>query len=221
MAVASGHLHSDEVSRHLDECRGCRSLARVAEPPPPSRLPDECARFDPLIARLASGPLTEDDRRSLEEHLQACLDCAELARLPATPPDDLPELLPVDPGLYVKEAEVGAGGMGRTYRVRDRRLGRIVALKEQREGRSRVRFEQEARLTAQLQHPAIVGVHEAGRWPDGSPFYTMELVEGTPLDVKIREAGSLRERLALLPAVTAVAEAVAYAHERRVVHRDI
>ena len=44
----------------------------------------------------------------------------------------------------------------------------------------RRRFEREARITARLEHPGIVGVHEAGRWPDGEPFYAMRLVRGTP-----------------------------------------
>jgi serine/threonine protein kinase len=78
-----------------------------------------------------------------------------------------------------------------------------------------------ALVTARLQHPAIVPVYEAGRWPDGRPFYAMKLVEGRSLDALLRDAASLASRLALLPHLIAVAEAVAYAHDRRVVHRDL
>ncbi len=76
-------------------------------------------------------------------------------------------------------------------------------------------------MTARLQHPAIVPVYEAGRWPGGRPFYAMKLVEGRSLDGLLRDAGSLAARLALLPHLIAVAEAVAYAHGQRVVHRDL
>ena len=209
-----------EVERHLATCSTCRTLAALAGPSEPGARGGCDAAFDALLARQPS--LTPSERALLDAHVSDCADCRELARLAAPEAaEDLPELPTIDPSLYVKEAEVGAGGMGRTWRARDRRLGRIVALKELRDRALRPRFENEARLTAGLQHPAIIGVHEAGRWPDGSPFYAMDLVEGTPLDVRIAEATGLRERLALLPALITVAEAIAYAHERRIVHRDV
>ena len=79
----------------------------------------------------------------------------------------------------------------------------------------------EALLTARLQHPAIVPVHEAGRWPTGEPFYAMKLVSGRPLDALIGEARTLDQRLSLLPHLLAVAEAIAYAHSRGIIHRDL
>ncbi len=85
----------------------------------------------------------------------------------------------------------------------------------------RGRFEREARLTARLEHPAIVGVHEAGRWPDGEPFYAMRLVHGTPLDEEIDRHRTVEARLSLLPSVIVVVEAVAYAHDQGVIHRDV
>ena len=98
-------------------------------------------------------------------------------------------------------AEIGRGGMGRIVRARDRRLGRAVAIKELLDERLRARFEREARITARLQHPAIVHVHEAGRWPSGEPFYAMKFVAGQPLDEVIggaedarRAAGAPAER---------------------------
>ncbi|HEY5938475.1 MAG TPA: serine/threonine-protein kinase, partial [Kofleriaceae bacterium] len=74
---------------------------------------------------------------------------------------------------------------------------------------------------AQLQHPAIVPIYEAGAWPDGSAFYTMRLVSGGTLADAIAETTTLAERLALLPHVNALTEALAYAHSRRIVHRDL
>jgi tetratricopeptide (TPR) repeat protein len=130
----------------------------------------------------------------------------------------------VSPEHYRVEGEFARGGMGRVLLARDRRLGRTVALKELHEDAgpgAAGRFVREALVTARLQHPTIVPVYEAGRWPGGRPFYAMKLVEGRSLDGLLRDAGSLAGRLALLPHLIAVAEAVAYAHSQRVVHRDL
>jgi serine/threonine protein kinase len=83
------------------------------------------------------------------------------------------------------------------------------------------RFLQEARITGQLEHPSIVPVYELGHRKDGALYYTMKLVRGKSLSKAIREAGSLRERLMLLPHFIDLCNAIAYAHSRHVVHRDI
>lgn len=83
------------------------------------------------------------------------------------------------------------------------------------------RFEREARVTARLQHPGIVPIYEIGTWPDGKPFYTMRLIEGTTLGAALGVATTLAERLALLPAVCTAAEAIAFAHAQHVIHRDL
>jgi WD40 repeat protein len=113
--------------------------------------------------------------------------------------------------------------MGRILAAWDTRLGRRVAIKELLPGSDDLkrRFEREAFTTARLQHPAIVNVYEAGRWPSGEPFYAMKLVEGEPLDRVIDRAQTLDARLALLPNLITVAEALAYAHGKRVIHRDL
>ena len=124
---------------------------------------------------------------------------------------------------YEMVGEQGRGGIGIVRRARDQRLDREVAVKElQRDSHdARLRFEREMRTTAKLQHPGVVPVHEAGCWPDGSPFYTMKLVEGRSLKELIAEKRTLEERLSLLPNVLAVAETIAYAHSQRVIHRDL
>ncbi len=138
-------------------------------------------------------------------------------------PGDYAELPTVASQHYVRGDLVAKGGVGRVVVARDRRLGRLVAIKELLPGRAhmRVRFEEEARITARLQHPAIVSVLEAGTWPDGEPFYAMTLVPGRSLDAEIARRPSLAERLALLPRVGAVADALAYAHSQGIVHRDL
>src|SRR5688572_8458598 len=69
---------------------------------------------------------------------------------------------------YQVVAEHGRGGIGRVLRAEDRELGRTVAIKEllRHDPVAEARFIREARLTARLEHPSIVPVHEAGRWPD-------------------------------------------------------
>jgi len=115
------------------------------------------------------------------------------------------------------------GGVGRIVRAHEPHLGRTVAVKElrQSEPESRERFIREARLTARLQHPGIVPVYDAGCWPGGDPFFSMKLVSGKPFSRVVRRAKTLGQRLALLPHVLAVAEAIAYAHSQKIIHRDL
>jgi WD40 repeat protein len=124
---------------------------------------------------------------------------------------------------YELLGEHGRGGLGRVSRARDRELERDVAVKEllARNYVSEVRFFREALITARLEHPGIVPVHEAGRRPDGTPFYAMKLVAGRPLRDLIGERHTTDERLKLLHHVIAVAEAIAYAHDRHIIHRDL
>ncbi|MFN0253108.1 MAG: protein kinase domain-containing protein [Kofleriaceae bacterium] len=124
---------------------------------------------------------------------------------------------------YRLEQVIGQGGLGRVVLAHDRELGRPVAIKEllRQSPHSVARFQREAMVTARLQHPGIVPVHEAGRWPNGAPYYAMKLVEGQDLAQAIAAASDLAGRLSLLPRVIAVADAIAYAHEHRIIHRDL
>jgi serine/threonine protein kinase len=114
---------------------------------------------------------------------------------------------------YDLDREIGRGGMGVVYAARDRDLDRLVALKV-----LDVPLADEARLIARLEHPAIVPIYEAGVLPDGRPFYTMKLVRGTRLDQYVAERPSLVERLRI---IRRIGEALAFAHARGVVHRDL
>ena len=137
------------------------------------------------------------------------------------PAADLPALPPVDPDTYAIGDEIARGGMGRILAARDRRLRRDVAIKVLRErDASPARFDREALITARLQHPSIVRVYDAGRL-DGAPFYAMERVRGRSLDRVVAAAPDAAARLALLPHVIAVADALAYAHSEGVIHRDL
>ena len=124
---------------------------------------------------------------------------------------------------YEVQGEHARGGLGRIMLGFDRKLERTVAVKELLTAtpRAAARFEREARITARLEHPGIVPVHDTGLWPDGTRFYTMKLVAGDPLRDVIKECADLSERLALLPNIVAVADTMAYAHSEGVIHRDL
>lgn len=128
-----------------------------------------------------------------------------------------------DPDRYQILGEHGRGGLGRVSRANDKELGRPVAIKEllSRGDVGEIRFLREAMITARLEHPGIVPIHEAGRWPDGTPFYVMKLVAGRSLKELLAERETVDERCELLHHVIAVADAVAYAHKRKIIHRDL
>ncbi|HTR54233.1 MAG TPA: serine/threonine-protein kinase [Kofleriaceae bacterium] len=170
----------------------------------------------PTPGKLASGSTMGDDATVAAPLTKS--SGATLAIAPEQPP--LPE---VDAALYRTEREIARGGMGRISAAEDRRLGRPVALKELIDPASdqTTRFEREAIITARLQHPGIVPVYEAGRWPSGEPFFAMKLVSGKPLDQVIDAAPRLGDRLALLPRLAAACDAIAYAHSQRIIHRDL
>ncbi|HET9993483.1 MAG TPA: serine/threonine-protein kinase, partial [Kofleriaceae bacterium] len=167
--------------------------------------------------------LTPGEEVQLDEHLTDCDACCDLVshhELLAAAPRML-ELPVVEPDRFEGETVIAAGGMGKITRAFDRRLGREVAIKEMLGPELRGRFEREAAITARLQHPAIVPVYEAGEWPNGSAFYTMRLVPGGTLADAIERATTFADRLALLPHVVAVTDALAYAHARGIIHRDL
>ena len=143
-------------------------------------------------------------------------------------PTTLEELVVVPYDAYVRIDEFARGGLGRIVRAVDQRCGRIVAIKEmladadaKPNPNAETRFVREALVTANLQHPAIVPVYDVGRWPNGTPFYAMKLVEGRPLSDVIGECQDVASRLRLIPHVIAVADALSYAHGNQVIHRDL
>ena len=149
---------------------------------------------------------------------------ATVAPTPNAAPIDLgapPDLPPA--WRYELTVEIARGGMGRVVEAKDLVLGRTVALKEalSRDPDSVKRFERETRITARLEHPSIVPVHDAGTSPIGAPFYVMRKIGGRPLEELVAKLPELTDRLALLPHMVASANAIAHAHERGVVHRDV
>ncbi|MFL5494994.1 MAG: protein kinase domain-containing protein [Gemmatimonadales bacterium] len=126
-------------------------------------------------------------------------------------------------GRYSVERELGRGGMATVYLARDLKHERLVALKvlrpELAQALGAERFLREIRLTAGLQHPHILPLHDSGA-VEGALFYVMPYVEGESLrDRLVRERQlPLEDALGIS---RAVASALAYAHQQGIVHRDI
>src|SRR5205085_4037270 len=125
---------------------------------------------------------------------------------------------------YRLEARVGAGGMSTVYRALDETLQRNVAIKlMNREVSSDSdqleRFRREARAVAQLSHPHIVGVIDAGE-DEGRPYIVFECVDGETLKDRIRRRGRLPIPEAVAYAIE-IARALGAAHSRHIVHRDV
>jgi len=133
-------------------------------------------------------------------------------------------LFPLDDARYDMGDALAQGGMGRIVQARDLHLRRPVVIKEMLRASSegaRRRFAREAFVSAQLQHPGIVNVYDAGVGEDGNPRFVMERIRGRDFGAVIKALQITDERLAQLPVVLALADAMAYAHNQGVIHRDL
>ena len=129
------------------------------------------------------------------------------------------------------------GGLGEVFVAQDEQMDRVVALKRMKDDlledeASRSRFAREAEITGHLEHPNIAPVYAQGRDREKRPFYAMRFINGQPFDEVIKKfhavhpaGGDVRDRLfalrKLLGHFTTVCNAVAFAHSRGILHRDI
>lgn len=205
------------------------------------------SELDAIHARVDSSVTShgDDEDKALQDELQSDNALDELNRSYHFDPSarTLPgsgetRVQPVEhvpgerPDMYQKLAEIGRGGMGRVSIVLDTHLRREVAFKElidetdspiaaAHSAYLAARFLREARITARLDHPGIVPIHEVGRRADGTLYYTMKAVKGDTLAVRVERASTLTERLKLLDHYIDLCQAMAYAHNCGVIHRDI
>ncbi|QDU60850.1 Serine/threonine-protein kinase PknD [Planctomycetes bacterium Pan216] len=187
---------------------------------------------------IASGRLDEEARHQIERELQ---------RRDST----VPELVDASPGSTSPDAERGElkgdvssrlkrkhlhaeGALGRVWIVHDDTLGRQVALKELKpryaaDPDAQRYFLREAQVAGQLEHPNIVPVYEVGIQENGDLYYAMRLIDGRTLAQAIDEqhqrvasdAARALDLQALLEAFVSVCQAIAFAHSRGVIHRDL
>jgi serine/threonine protein kinase len=177
-------------------------------------LQDACGEDRSLLADVM-GMLEEDGRRSLldrdvREIASSVFDRALSSSFEESSPYRLLRVL-------------GEGGMGVVFLAERKDLQSKVAIKVLRDAwlsaARRERFAIEQRTLAQLNHPFIARLYDADAFPDGTPFFVMEYVEGVPLTQYCQQRiSSLDERLRL---IRAACEAVLYAHEHGVIHRDL
>ena len=132
-----------------------------------------------------------------------------------------------DSTRYVLGDEIARGGMGVVYLATDTILSREVAVKVLQtrfapgSGTAR-RFADEARIAAQLQHPAIPPVHDLGILPDGRPFLAMKLIKGQTLEALLKaRPDPSAERGRFVAVFEQICQALAYAHAHDVIHRDL
>jgi serine/threonine protein kinase len=189
----------------------------------PERVEPDPARTRTLIA-AASIAGTEHDRLVT---LTLLADVGTPAMSP--PPGSLP--LPEGAeesaaGRYVVRGVVGRGGMGEVIACLDRDTRRQVAMKRMLPGGADdpmrcARFVEEAQVTAQLEHPNIVPVHELARDAQGNLYYTMKLVKGRSLSAILKAVKGGDESVSLGEVFLKACDAVGFAHSRGVIHRDL
>jgi serine/threonine protein kinase len=158
----------------------------------------------------------EDLRRMLELGLDATIDDD-----PVETGQAIPQLMRI--GDYELMEELGRGGMGVVYKARQCSLNRVVALKmilaaNFSSNVQRLRFIREAELIASLRHPNIIAIHEIGEF-EGQPYYSMDFIEGTSLKELLKDNALAWSEAARFAQV--IAQAMQFAHEHGVIHRDL
>lgn len=159
----------------------------------------------------------------------AMVNDAAVPDLPSIGPDkdsqsirDLQEAL--GPDFEVKQ-KLGRGSMATVYLVKEKELGRLVAVKvllpeRARDETARRRFEREAKAAASLSHPNVVQVFRFGRLPDETPYLVMRFVKGRTMEDRLAAEGRLPSGLAQ-EVLLGVVSALAAAHAQGIVHRDV
>ncbi len=199
-ADLSAGLRPDESGRLL--CDDCGAEIPIPEADPDDSVGDDTTIVDPP----GHGPPAEVDTDSIEAELG---DCGS--------------------GRYSQQETIGAGGMGEIVLCIEQNTRREVAMKRMLptaagHAKQRARFVEEAQVTAQLEHPNIVPVHELGRDADGAIYFTMKLVKGRSLGeilTAARDGEESHSLVELLGVFLKVCDGVAFAHSRGVVHRDL
>ncbi|MBS0263418.1 MAG: PAS domain-containing protein [Planctomycetes bacterium] len=233
-----------ELLRRLDTQPGCNGI-EIGQELGWFTQADQAA-LKHLWNRRLHTTATADLRNTAEisdaRHLDATgnsrpYDQTVLSENPAERDDPRPLDVELPPAVtrYTLQALQARGGMGLVWRAWDDQFQREVAIKELRRDVPHSaavisRFLREARLTAQLQHPGIIAVHDLGRIPEtDAPFYSMQLMSGRTLKQAVESFHGRHtssndadfELVKLLAAFIVVCQTIAYAHSQGVIHRDL
>lgn len=214
-----GRLNDDQcdsVEQHLSRCETCETLAKQMD-----------ASGDSLMRHLRLSP----DSPVTDEDWQSCLE--SLRQLPRNVDESVSpaENLSLDKVLrpesvyhYQLDRQLGRGGMGVVYKSRHPQLHRPVAIKilsasRATDAQSIARFQREMRAAGGLDHPGIVRALDAGIW-QGTYYLVMEYIDGIDLSRLAHRSGPLAVADAC-ELIRQAAEAIQFAHEHQVIHRDV
>jgi tRNA A-37 threonylcarbamoyl transferase component Bud32 len=222
-----------KTERSLEEAIACLQRAVLGVAIQPGRLDPAVAlaRYlleagdlsaaEAQVARVLEHDYSYEPARNLRLTIEAARRGPAATQAAAGGDGSSPALAASAEKRYEIADEIGQGGMGVVYKARDKRLERDVAIKVLRttSAEEAARLEEEAKASATLNHPGIVTVYdfEAGF---GGYFIVMEYVPGDALD-KLLKTDPTRVSSHLLHVLIHLADAVSYAHEHRVVHRDL
>ncbi|HAA54651.1 MAG TPA: hypothetical protein DCE42_07825 [Myxococcales bacterium] len=189
------------------------------------------ALLEELFTYLQSQPTHTFPEALSHKGLLTPFQCNALQKkLPPLPthlhPPTQSALPPTDEERYILEEVIQQGGSGRIHRAFDKIIGRKVAIKTLHHPDDTVaqeRFENEYKITGQLEHPNIISIHDASTHPELGPFYVMRLLEGNTLREVLRTAHDqgVPSRTSLLRTFLEISAAMAYAHSKGILHRDL
>ena len=208
-------------------CPSCKSAHRLetAVQPGTRFQGDSCGHVVVIGEAAPAEPKGDHEATLAFSQDSACTDAGADVRAPGAAPSAEGRAA----GRYVERGVIGQGAMGQILSCVDRDTRREVAMKRMLPETAanparRARFVEEAQVTAQLEHPNIVPVHELGRDSDGNVYYTMKRVRGRALSEilqALREGTETHALSALLQIFLKACDAVGFAHSRGVLHRDL
>ena len=216
----------DTLASHIEACPTCQHQLEILDGSN-DVLVTQLHQFDKRSPTAETGATGGD-----EPWAGAVLELTSVGRragsqIPGDAGRDLARRLregPVRLDRFELRSELGVGSFGYVFQAWDLKLERVVALKVQRAGsfassEEVERFLREARSAAQLKHPAIVSLYDTGQTEDGVWFLVCEYIDGSTLEERLK-GGAFAPREAAALSIE-LAQALQYAHEQGVVHRDV
>ena len=226
--------HEGDASRSLGALSSLGSIQKLLTKIPDIDVQASLARIQPARALPESEPSADESLATRSPSADSILD----TRLPDGKDVPAPGVRSGEPGPRFRRLKLHArGGLGEVYIAEDGELNRRVALKEIQDHHadhtdSRSRFMVEAEITGGLEHPGIFPVYSLGQYSNGRPFYAMRFIQGDSLADLIKsfhadptfktDPGKRAVALQkMLRRFLDVCNAIAYAHSRGVLHRDL
>ncbi len=218
-------VQTESIENHLVNCSKCQDQLEIL-----SEEPDSLERMiaDAVVPQFVASTKTDDSQSSASipyptARKAACNAMNSNSTSPSQLASDRAEPLNMIRDYRLMEC-IGQGGMGSVYRAWHAGMNRQVALKILKSDRMASaeavsRFKREIMLVAKLEHPQIVRALDAGEH-DGLPYFVMEFVSGIDLSQLVRRVGPLPAPEAC-QIVRLAASALQYAHEQKVIHRDV